>query len=287
MVKSWSWSIKLQTLSQMRRFELQSSLWIHFFPSTLALGLTSNCILWKFHRLLDKQSLSLSLYIFEQHYKIWFPITALEATCKNSPFKILHVLGKYWCIYSLCMWLCISHIGEVILSLRQRGMAAAAGLAGRQWWGHSAGRIKAVTTGAVVSASADQGSCAPGSGGHCYFFISLVLSGGMVKLARPTAWTHSCCGALETLSQSLTLGQRLWSHTVTTVLGGDNRSGYVETHLLTQLCKPVTALMWSDNSWISERTDAIRPQQSFVATQLQLMKDGKNGPVNVCERVHF
>lgn len=32
--------------------------------------------------------------------------------------------------------------------------------AGRQWWGHSAGRIKAVTTGAVASASADRGSCA-------------------------------------------------------------------------------------------------------------------------------
>lgn len=107
-----------------------------------------------------------------------------------------------------------------------------------------------MTTGAAASASADRGSCAvawccgPSSTPalpHCYFFISLVLAQGTVLLARPTAWTHSCCRALEAFSLclSLSLGLCLWSRIVTVVLTGNKGSGYIQTHSLTQLCKPL------------------------------------------------
>lgn len=110
-----------------------------------------------------------------------------------------------------------------------------------------------MTTGTVASASADRGSCAVAwcnglsstpALPHCYSFISVVLAQGTVLLARPTAWTHSCCRALEALSLGLSpsLGLCLWSRTVTVVLTGKKGSGYIQTHSLTQLCKPL--LLW-------------------------------------------
>lgn len=110
-----------------------------------------------------------------------------------------------------------------------------------------------MTTGTVASASADRGSCAVAwcyglsstpALPHCYSFISVVLAQGTVLLARPTAWTHSCRGALEALSLCLSpsLGLCLWSRTVTVVLTGKKGSGYIQTHSLTQLCKPL--LLW-------------------------------------------
>lgn len=63
----------------------------------------------------------------------------------------------FWILHQpislLCMWLC-----ECVESVRS--FYCCLSKAGRQWWGHSAGRIKAVTTGAAASASADRGSCA-------------------------------------------------------------------------------------------------------------------------------
>lgn len=44
---------------------------------------------------------------------------------------------------------------------------------------------------------------------------------------------------LLTLSLSLSLGLCLWSRTVTAVLTGNKGSGYIQTHSLTQLCKPL------------------------------------------------
>lgn len=65
------------------------------------------------------------------------------------------------------------------------------------------------------------------------------------------------------------LGLCLWSHTVTMALARNKRSGFVQTRSLTRLCRALTALMWSDNARISEGTDVIGAQRSFVATCLR------------------
>lgn len=155
------------------------------------------------------------------------------------------------CICLLCMWLHVCCVSEVtLLLLQHRAMAAAAGRqagndeviqqAGLRPW-QLALRPVPVLTGAVVQWARCYGPCSTTALPHCCFFISLVLDQVAARLARPTAWTHSCCRALGP-SHSVSLSPRLclWSHTVTAVLTGNKGSGYVPTHSLTQLCKPLT-----------------------------------------------
>lgn len=110
---------------------------------------------------------------------------------------------------------------------------------------------------------------------HCYFFISLVLAQDTVLLSRPTAWTHSCCRALEAFPLRLSppLGLCLWSFTVTAVLTWTKGSGYVQTHLLTKLCKP--SLLWCGvitlgllkGQMSSDHSEALLPHVSVTVNE--------------------
>lgn len=125
-----------------------------------------------------------------------------------------------------------------------------------------------VLTGAVVQWAWCYGPSFTPALPHCCFFISLVLAQGAVRLARPTAWTHSCRALGPSHSVALPFRLCLWSHTVTTVLTGNKGSGYVPNTLVNSIMQALNTLMCGDNSRIIEGTDAIWPQPSFVATCL-------------------
>lgn len=87
--------------------------------------------------------------------------------CKLGWFElILQGFACFWtlhqCFCLLCIWLCVLCRWGHCVAVAVTSHGSRCWEAGRQWWGHSAGRIKAVTTGAVASASADRGSCAVG-----------------------------------------------------------------------------------------------------------------------------
>lgn len=79
----------------------------------------------------------------------------------------------------------------------------------------------------------------------------------------------SCCRALEPFhSVSLLISFCGHTHCATAVLTGNKGSGYVANTLVNSIMQSFNALMCSDNGRIIEGTDAISPQQSFVATCL-------------------
>lgn len=180
------------------------------------------------------------------------------------------------CICLLCMWLCMCCVGEVTgrccSNEPWQQLQEAAGndeviqQARLRLW-QLALRPVPVLTGAVVQWAWCYGPSFTTALHHCCFFISVVLAQGALRLARHTAWTHSCCRALgPSHSVPLSLRLCLWSHTVTAVLTGNKGSGYVPNTLVNSIMQAFNTLMCSDNARIIEGTDAIWPQQSLVVT---------------------
>lgn len=142
----------------------------------------------------------------------------------NLSCKVLHVMATTP-VYLLTLHVIMSVLRRWghSLPLRSGAMAAAAGRqagndeviqqAGLRPWQLALWPVP-VLTGAVVQRALRSGPGSKPALPLCCFFISLVLAQGAARLARPTAWTHSCCRALASLSLPPSLFVSVCGHTL-------------------------------------------------------------------------